>query len=1128
MLNRLLIGVVVFIICGLAYSQEYNFINYGEYEGLEHPLIECIEMDSMGYTWIGTTEGLYMHDGIFFDSFRHSQDDSLSISDNHINYLHADENKKFLWIGTSFGGVNKLDLQTYKFEQIQRKADEQHKNGLGKVNVVHRLDNWLFIGTQEFGLQVYDLTTKAFFDLIIDETSNQYHVYNIIHQGHQLLIATDTGIYSYSTPKLKNENYKLEKASFCKCAKAVSSISLLNDSTLLVGFKHQLVKKNIINGNAKVLFETETENMALTTNVIDAQGLIWVGTEREGIFRITQDGKIISRFQSDEKRGSLGNSWITSLVYSANHDLLWVGTKDGLSKCSKNEIRFKTIKTESLASDGNSNIFFLFKDSKKRYWWWESKGLFVKEGDKEPVIYKSTNGYVFNKDTISCGYEDEQKQLWLGTYKGLLCIDLNNNSHRRIVFDTACTNQRQFNVITDIVPHNEKIFVLSYGGIIEYDKRTSKYAFNAFPKNFKHRQRLRTSKAAFDTKGLLWFGDREGHITSFHPGTKKFERFPAVLKTDLGKLKYNSILDLYLANDSTILLATYGTGLLSFNTNTHQVSQVLNNELLTTNIYSIYTDDEGHYWMNTNSKIVRYNIDTKQVLSFGRYDGVTCREFNGSAHFQDDDGSILMGGFGGFVEFSPQRFPFNKHVPKIDLSSYSLQDDRSVIEGQVYHNWQFVIGDTLQISTEHKPISFYASVLNYHAVEKNLVAWQLEGYESEWDTLMAFDSKMYSSLPEGTYRLRVKGSNNDQLWNNEGDMIYLVVKPTFFASRLFKGILIVLLVLTVYSAYYMRVRYLNRLKKNLESKVKERTEQLVHANLELEESKEEVIAQKHELERHRHYLEDLVHERTADLELAKEKAEESDRLKTAFLANLSHEIRTPMNSIVGFSTLLATDVYGVDERREFANVVQKSSDSLLVLINDIIDISQIETGQLKLVNKQVDIPVLSKDVFKSLRLNVNGSKVKYEFDMLLEDKELMTQTDPERLKQVLINLLNNAIKFTAKGHVRLIIRDGVEAMNYLNGQLAQVHAKSKIVLFVIEDTGIGISEKYHEHIFSPFQKVEGENAFHEGIGLGLSIVKQLVEMLGGRIWLKSKPNEGTSFYFYIPVDSQPETIKAKH
>jgi signal transduction histidine kinase/ligand-binding sensor domain-containing protein len=1099
-------------------AQNYAFQNYGVNEGLEHPFIEAIVQDSTGYTWIGTTEGLYLFDGNYFDGFRHDLNDSTSISDNLIKSLYVDPDTNILWVGTRFGGVSKLSLKTFKAEQIQRKADEHHKTGIGTVNAMLRYHDWLLIGTEAHGLQAFNLKEERFVDLTINELEIGYEVLILKQCNGVLYIGTSNGMYQYTLNDLDKGQTALTKVSYLDNLRRINSISVLNDSSLLISSSSELAKYNIFSGEKSVIYERTPDVGMLTQHVIDEYNNIWLGTYGDGLIHLSVEGEVINWHKATGEDESLVNNWISFLCYSSEHKLLWVGTKDGLSMYMENKLRFKQVRTKRHEGRMADNLFYLHRDYKKRYWWWTHTELYVKDSAKDPVVFTLKNSNGLNKDTVNCGYEDPQHIFWLGTYEGLLAINLNTNAYTRTSFTHVAAKRRSLNIITAVLPHHNALWLITFAGVIQYFTDGS-YTVYPFPESYAEDNRLRTTTACFDTKGVIWLGDKDGFLTAFDTNTEQFERYSSAVTNKQGVVRYNAIMDLHLEDDSTLFMATYGMGLIKFNTNNKTFASILDNELLTSNIYSIHKDDKGYFWMNNNSRIIRFDMKTNQLLSFGRYDGVMCREFNQTSHFQGEDGTILMGGFGGFVEFNPRYFVYNTKVPEVDLGSYTIYDDREIVGGQVYNHWEYIGSDTLIISTKHKPISFYASVLNYQNSGRNMLAWQLEGYENQWDTLMSVNSKTYISIPEGKYTLRVKASNNDQVWNDEGDSLVLIVKPTFSDSRLFKGLIILIGAFLIYMVYLGRIRYLTRQRKNLEGKVLERTHQLQKANQELEESREEMYNQKKELERHRYYLEDLVRERTTDLEYAKEKAEEADRLKTAFLANLSHEIRTPMNSIVGFSTLLASEIYNHDERKEFARVVQKSSDSLLVLINDIIDISRIETGQILLLKKWIDIQSLCSDAFKSLELNVD-SKVSYEFDIMSDESDIMVHSDPERLKQILINLLNNAIKFTSEGHVKLIIREGRRAFTMINGMIDPMQLPSDLVLFAIEDTGIGITADQHENIFSPFQKVQNGIDIHGGIGLGLSIVRQLVEMLGGKVWLKSELNQGTTFFFFIPKTVQ--------
>ncbi len=236
---------------------------------------------------------------------------------------------------------------------------------------------------------------------------------------------------------------------------------------------------------------------------------------------------------------------------------------------------------------------------------------------------------------------------------------------------------------------------------------------------------------------------------------------------------------------------------------------------------------------------------------------------------------------------------------------------------------------------------------------------------------------------------------------------------------------------------------------------------------------------------------------------AKQKAEESDNLKSAFLANMSHEIRTPMNSILGFSDLLINDGIKTDQQKEFLKMIYSNGNHLLNLINDIIDISKIEANQLKIIKRETSINSLLDELFMDFNNKRINEKLKFRLELLQGSQNPNYQiiTDEMRLKQILLNLLSNAFKFTDEG----LIQFGYKVRD--DGMLQ----------FFVKDTGIGIPCDKHEFIFSVFQRLEDSyTKNYSGAGLGLSITKSLVEKLGGHIWLMSEAGKGSRFYFTIP------------
>jgi PAS domain S-box-containing protein len=244
-----------------------------------------------------------------------------------------------------------------------------------------------------------------------------------------------------------------------------------------------------------------------------------------------------------------------------------------------------------------------------------------------------------------------------------------------------------------------------------------------------------------------------------------------------------------------------------------------------------------------------------------------------------------------------------------------------------------------------------------------------------------------------------------------------------------------------------------------------------------------------------------------ELNLAKQKAEESDRLKSAFLANMSHEIRTPMNGVIGFSEMLADPDLSPGSRMEYASIIIDSSRQLLSIVNDILDISRIEAGLVSLSKEEVQVNDLLTALYAFFEPQARNKNLNLRFVKSLKNDECILYTDKTRLRQILTNLLNNALKFTQDGTIEL----GYEKTE-------------GFMKFHVKDSGIGIPVELHDKIFEPFRQVELEITYHYGgTGLGLSISRKLVELLKGRIWLESVPGQGSVFYFTIPFHQPDES-----
>jgi signal transduction histidine kinase len=318
-------------------------------------------------------------------------------------------------------------------------------------------------------------------------------------------------------------------------------------------------------------------------------------------------------------------------------------------------------------------------------------------------------------------------------------------------------------------------------------------------------------------------------------------------------------------------------------------------------------------------------------------------------------------------------------------------------------------------------------------------------------------------------------------------------KGTLFSKRNFEILLFILALSTLIIIFL----FINNQRRKAEQK--RSNSQLIE--IETQKNKLEITSKK--LETVIAELEDTnnkLNETNAKLLQAKKKAEESDKLKSAFLANVSHEIRTPLNSIVGFSSLLA-EVDLSEEKRNFYNsIIESNSESLLVLIDEIIDLSKIEAQQLNLYKQTFSIDLLLDELYQIMVNNHRNSKVELRIARISKEKELFVYSDRVRVKQIFINLLTNAYKFTYHSFIE---------MGYYETENHQIE-------LYVKDSGIGIAEEYHQAIFERFLKVESDQKkIHRGTGLGLAITKKLVELLGGKIGIDSKVGIGTVFFFSL-------------
>ena len=517
-----------------------------------------------------------------------------------------------------------------------------------------------------------------------------------------------------------------------------------------------------------------------------------------------------------------------------------------------------------------------------------------------------------------------------------------------------------------------------------------------------------------------------------------------------------------------------------------RVTKVTQREGLFNNgVFGIVEDDAGDLWMSCNRGIYRARRMDLEAVSDGRSrrvdcvvygvtDGMRVAECNGGNQASARrlaDGKLYFDSQGGLVVVDPLARPRLSSPPPV------------VIESVVRDGEPVVAGDTLEIRPGQESFEIQFAAPSFVKSEYVRFRYRLEGLEAEWVETGDRRSALYSRIPPGEYTFTVVAANADGIWNVAGARLRVVVVPPFWRTYWFYALVAGLVALVGYAAFRRHIASLER----------------------------RYEAEQERLRRTADELEDHVRARTSELESevverrrAEEEAEAANRAKSVFLANMSHELRTPLNAVLGFAQLMERERDRTTRDRAHLAQIQRSGEHLLSLINDVLSIAKIEAGRLVVVTGIFDLRQLVADIGAMVRVRAEakGLRVVVEPDASLPQ---ITSGDEGKLRQVLINLLANAVKFTDTGLVTLRVR-------WSDGR----------AFFDVEDTGCGIAPADLEAIFEAFAQSDAGRQT-EGTGLGLTISRQFIRLMGGEIRVESEPWRGSRFSFDVPLLEAGET-----
>ncbi len=1083
--------------------------------GLSQNLVTCLMQDRKGFLWVGTKDGLNRFDGYEFVVYQYDAYDSTSLSDNYITALLEDRSGR-IWVGTQ-RGLNLFDRRAEVFHRMlprenQSGADSANSNTIlnatiSENSIAEDPRGTIWIGTGN-GLSGLTLPREAG-----DFTGAQFtHFQQDAHDPHslrdaavsQVTVDESGAVWFYAGAFYKlvaAENGKAHTRTQVDFAPATDAKwrALIAEAGT-----YRLISKgrngNVWLGIGPGLFcwNTRTQKFTLArfaepatdehytwwnyarSMIEDREGFVWIATLK-GLMRFDPQAQIFhEHFYQPGNTANLPEHGLNAILEDSA-GVIWIGANgSGLYRHDPKAGRFNR------PMHGNGKL--------ARWRGKSLRGIFETRDGTTWLGATTVELYHLNRATgeltsvapqagvpewgvVYSMLQDKNDALWFATSNGLFRATWRNRKLERVSYFDA---EPELSIYNDTYKvHEDKngdIWATTRRNLCRLDQTSGKFESHAFLQADKASE-LNWAEHSFlyeDRSGDFWLGTADGFMF-FDAKQKTFKRYrnDPQNRASLSHNVVRAVIADPFEPERYLWVGTAGGGLNRFDRRDETFMHFTDKEGLPNNVvYAILDDADGNLWMSTNYGLSRFNPRTFAFKNFDAQDGLQDNEFNSSSYFKSASGELFFGGINGFNAFYPEDVRDNPHAPPVVFTDFQILN-KSISHKTPGSRLAYAISETetITLSYEDKVFSFEFAALDFTASLKNQYAYKMENFDADWQQAGTNRTATYTNLDPGEYVFRVKAANNDGVWNEKGAAIRIIITPPWWRTWWAYGFYGLLLAAGIFAVDRVQRRRL--------------------------------IKQ----ERQRAAL--------REAELRAQTAEAASEAKSVFLSNVSHELRTPLTSVLGFAKIIKKRLeerifplvpvndgrteHAIKQVSENLNVVVLEAERLTALINNVLDLAKIEAGKVEWRMARVALPEIIARAIAATTSLFEAKGLHFHKNLAPNLPEIVG--DEDKLIQVVINLISNAVKFTAAGWIAC-------------------HAESKNgeVIISISDSGIGIAPEDQADVFDKFKQV-GDTLTDKpkGTGLGLTICKEIIEHHRGRIWVESELGKGSTFSFALPV-----------